>query len=81
MATDKTFQTLDLYLSAYLSLHGLQPSLKINNKIIFCFPVSDKLYQLIEQYNSDKPVPVASFVASLKTLRSQMLSLKTRGQA
>lgn len=75
----KTMSTLDIYLSAFLSLHGLQPELQTNNgRVTFNFLVSDELYQLANAYNGNSPVFVASFVTSIKTLRGQMLTL--RGQ-
>ena len=45
----KTFQTLDIWLSSYLSLCGIKPKLELNNgKVVFTFPVSDDLYKLME---------------------------------
>ena len=48
----KTLQTLDLYLSAFLSLSGIPPNLELNNgKVVFTFPVCDDLYKLMMNYN------------------------------
>lgn len=75
----KELSTLDLYLSAFLSLHGIQPELKITNgRVTFNFPVSDELYRLANLYNANEPVPVADFVTAVKALRGQMLTM--RGQ-
>lgn len=75
----KVFSTLDLYISSFLALHGLEPRLEINNgKVVFAFPATDDLYRLITKYNSDEKTPVNSFVTMVKMLRGRMLSL--RGQ-
>ena len=75
----KQFTTLDLYLSAFLELHGNQPTLEINNgRVVFAFPQSDKLYKLINAYNSNEPVPVTDYISVLKALKGQMLA--KRGQ-
>ena len=75
----KTFQTLDLYLSSYIKLNGIPLQLELNNgKVIFVFQVSDDLYKLIANYNSNQPIAVTDFVTTVKMLRGQMLSM--RGQ-
>lgn len=77
MRAEKTFKTLDLYFSAFLALHGIQPQLQnVNSRVTFAFPVSDDFYQLSDLFNSNEPVPVASFITAVKTLRGQMLTLK-----
>lgn len=75
----KTYQTLDLYISAYLTLCGIQPELQVTNgRVIFVFPQSDDLYRLLSNYNSNIDIPVISFVTTVKMLRGRMLSM--RGQ-
>ena len=75
----KTFQTLDIGLASFLDLHYLPSTLEVNNeKVVFTFPISDDLYKLITNYNSNMSVPVLDFVTTLKKLRGQMLTL--RGQ-
>lgn len=78
-AEQKTLQTLDLYLSAYLSLCGILPKLEINNgRVVFVFTANDDLYRLMANYNSNVNVPVTDFVTTIKALRGQMLTM--RGQ-
>jgi hypothetical protein len=73
----KTLQTLDLYLSSYLSLCGISPKLEINNgRVVFVFPANDDLYKLMVNYNSNVNVPVTDFVTTIKTLRGQMLTMR-----
>ncbi len=75
----KEFTTLDIYLSSFLSLFGIQPELKLNHgKVIFSFPESEDLYQLMLNYNSNINIPVADFVTTVKTLRGKMLSMRER---
>ena len=75
----KQFQTLDIYMSAFIKLAGISPGLELNNgKVVFVFPVSDELYKLITDYNSNQPIAITDFVTTVKMLRGQMLSM--RGQ-
>lgn len=78
MAGNKAFQTLDIYLSSFLSLSGFPPQIEVNDsgRVIFVFKLSDELSRLMMSYNNNDKVPVADFVTSLKTLRGQMLSRK-----
>lgn len=77
MQTQKTFKTLDIYFSAYLALHGIQPQLQnVNGRVTFAFSVSEDFYRLSDMFNSNETVPVASFITVVKTLRGQMLTLK-----
>ena len=73
----KTFQTLDIWLASFLSLCGIQPNLEINNgKVVFTFPVSDDLYKLMVNFNSNVNVPVTDYITSTKALRGQMLTMR-----
>jgi len=73
----KTFSTLDLYTAAFLTLNNLEVKLEWNNgKVVFTFPVANELYRLLEQYNSNKNIPVADFVTAIKALRGRMLSMR-----
>jgi hypothetical protein len=73
----KTFSTLDIYLSAFLSLHNLEPTLEIRNrKIVFTFEATDNLYRLMNDFNSNEPVEVADYTTAIKTLRGKMLTAK-----
>jgi hypothetical protein len=71
------FTSLDLYLSAYLSLNGCPPELEIRNgKVLFSFRQSGDVNRLIGQFNSNSPVPVADFTTAVKTLRGRMIEKK-----
>jgi len=77
MAEKKIFSSLDIYIASFLNLNGLEPSLETRNgKVIFTFEVTDKLYRLMNLYNSNENVPVADFVTTVKTLRGKMLTIK-----
>ena len=68
----KQFQTLDIYMSAFIKLAGISPGLELNNgKVVFVFPVSDELYKLITDYNSNQPIAITDFVTTVKMLRGQ----------
>jgi len=75
--SQRFFTTLDIYLSSFLSIHGIEPSLEMNNgRVIFVFPATDELYNLTLRFNSNVNVPVADFVVAIKTLRGQMLTMR-----
>lgn len=77
MEKTKSFSTLDIYLSAFLSLHNLEPTLEIRNgKVIFVFESTDSLYRLMSDFNSNEPVEVADYTTAIKTLRGKMLTAK-----
>jgi len=79
MTETKTLQILDLYMAAFLALHGIEPALDNNNgRVVFTFQVSDDLYKLMVRFNSNENIPVTSFVTTVKMLRGRMLSM--RGQ-
>lgn len=64
---------------AFLDLHYLPLTLEVNNgKVVFTFPISDDLYKLIANFNSNVTVPVLDFVTVLKKLRGQMLTMRGR---
>ena len=77
METERRFTTLDLYLSSFFILQGIEPDLEIKgNKVAFLFEPSDKLYRLMSEFNSNTDVPIADYVTCLKVLRGRMLTLK-----
>ena len=73
----KQFETMEIYLASFLSLHGISPGLdNRNGKIVFTFEASDDLYRLLNRYNSNQQVCVGDFVTMVKTLRGKMLTAK-----
>jgi hypothetical protein len=74
----KIFSTLDLYLAAYIKLKGMEPDLEVKNgKTVFNFEVTDKLYKLMGEFNSNVVIEVADYTTAIKTLRGKMLSAKS----
>lgn len=77
MTETKTFQTLDLYISSYLALCGIQPKLQVSNgRVVFVFPQSDDLYRLLSNYNANTAIPCADFVTVVKMLRGRMITMR-----
>ena len=73
----KIFATLDIYLSGFLTLHGISPTLEVKNgRVVFTFEANDQLYCLMDLFNGNVNVPVADFVTVIKTLRGKMLTAK-----
>jgi len=74
---EKILSLMDINLTAFLSLHGIDPTLENRSgKIVFLFNASDDLYRLINDFNSNRMVPVGDFVTRLKTLRGKMLAAR-----
>jgi DUF4097 and DUF4098 domain-containing protein YvlB len=77
MAETRTINLLDIYLSSFLSLHGVEPKLETKNgKVMFVFEADDRVYKLMNLFNGNVDVPVADFVTTVKTLRGKMLTAK-----
>lgn len=69
---DRTFTTLDVHLAAFLALKGIEPQLvSKGNRVIFSFP-NDAVWDLVDEFNCNSPVPIADFVSVLKALRGRM---------
>ncbi len=75
--TSSTIPIYDINLSAYLSFKGIKPELRSEGgRIVFLFPNDEATFQLMQQYNGNQLVPVLDFVAKLRRLRAQMLSMR-----
>ena len=80
MEKTKQLELIDLYIAAFLALHGIQPRLILkNNKVIFVFEALDDVYRLMANFNSNEDVPCLDLITAIKTLRGQMLTLKETG--
>ena len=77
MAETKIINLLDIYLSSFLSLNGIEPKLEAKGgKVVFTFPATDQVYRLMNLFNQNTEVRVADFVTQVKTLRGKMLTEK-----
>ena len=77
MAETRTINLLDIYLSSFLALHGIEPKLEARaGKVVFVFEAEDQVYKLMNLFNGNVDVPVADFVTAVKTLRGKMLTAK-----
>lgn len=73
----KVYTTLDAYQSGFLTLKGLIPRLvDQNGKIVFTFSQSDELLKALTDYNSGAFVDASRFSFAIKTLKSQIHSLR-----
>ncbi len=79
---EKKFSTPDVNLAAFLLFNGITPELEKlpTGKVIFYFPATDELYEVLERYNRNCSVPVGTFVACLKAMRGKMLQKKREGE-
>jgi len=80
----KNIPIMDIHQATFLDFNGIQPNLtKQGTRVVFEFPNTRKVLELIQKYNSNPLVPIADFVHRLRKLRAQMLQLveqHTRGQ-
>ncbi len=74
---EKIHTTLDAYTAGWLTLKGFTPQLiDQGNKIVFCFYATPELFQSINEYNSGASIEAIRFTLAIKTLKSQIFSLR-----
>lgn len=66
---------LDIHLSSYLSLQGIEPELtRQGTRVVFEFPAIPEVTKMTRVYNENPSVKILDFVHHLRKLRSQMLN-------
>lgn len=74
---EKRLTSLDVYLAAFLSLYQVDPILEVSNgRVVFTFPATERVNNLMIAYNTNTSVPVAAFVAALKSFRGRMIAMR-----
>ncbi len=68
----------DVHFAAFTILHNLTPQLKkINGRITFLYPASEKFYRLIENYyKTQDGFNLADYIDALKKAKSLMYAAK-----
>jgi hypothetical protein len=75
--SEKVYTTLDAYQAGFLTLKNYIPKLiDQNGKIVFCFIVNDTFYSDLADYNSGALIEASRFAFAIKTLKSQIHSLR-----
>jgi len=75
--SEKFYTTLDAYQAGFLTLSGFTPTLvDQGGKIVFVFIHSDKLLQVLTDYSAGAVVEAARFAFAIKTLKSQIHSMR-----
>ncbi len=75
--SEKLYTTLDAYQAGFLTLRGFIPKLiDQNRKIVFVFIQSDDLLRELSEYNSGAIVEASKFAFAVKTLKSQIHSMR-----
>ena len=65
----------DIHQSAYLALHGIEPTLaNQGTTIVFEFCPSEKVYALLREYKENPSVNILDFVSCLRKLRARILA-------
>jgi hypothetical protein len=74
----RLYTTLDAYRAGFLKLQGHEPSLAMeqNSKVVFCFPLSDKLVADISAYENGAMVDAIRFSMAVKSIKTMIFSLK-----
>jgi hypothetical protein len=74
---EKVYTTLDAYQAGFLTLRGYIPRLADQSgKIVFVFTQSDDLLHALADYNDGAVVEAARFAFAIKTLKSQIHSMR-----
>lgn len=75
--TEKTYTTLDAYQAGFLTLRGYTPRLvDQGGKIVFVFIQTDELFRELAEYSAGAVVEAARFAFAIKTLKSQIYSMR-----
>lgn len=73
----ETYTTLDAYQAGWLTLKGHSPKLiNQNGKVVFVFILTDTLLKDLADYNNGAVVEASRFAFAVKTLKSQIDSLR-----
>lgn len=68
---------LDIHLTSYLSLNGIEPEFtKQGTRVVFEFPSTPEVSSLTRSYNENPSVKVLDFVHHLRKTRSMMLAAR-----
>lgn len=74
------FETVDLYLAAYLHANSYPGTLVINRgRVVFTFSQSPELFSCVNRYNTNTSIGVLDFTASVKIMRGLMIEAKKNG--
>jgi hypothetical protein len=74
---EKVYTTLDAYLAGFLALRGHIPQLvNQRGKVVFLFLQSEELLAKLTDYNTGAEVEAARFAFMIKTLKSQIHSMR-----
>lgn len=79
---EKVYTTLDAYQAGFLTLRGHTPDfIEQGNKIVFVFSASEKLLKDLSDYNSGAMVEALRLAVAVKSLKSQIYSLRRGKEA
>ena len=68
---------LDIHQATFLDFKGIPPDLtKQGSRVVFNFPNTKEVFELIQAYNKNPTVPVLDFVHHLRRVRSRMLAAR-----
>lgn len=76
---NNVYTTLDSYQAGFLVIKGFRPSLRksgASQKIVYEFQASEDLYDTLAEYHNGAIVEALQFALSVKTLKSQIFSMR-----
>lgn len=81
MTLQTDFPLNDIYLSAFLALHGHEPKIILSGtRAVFVFLPGPDTNELMRRFNENATVGVAEYANSLRRLRSKMLAMRDSGR-
>lgn len=76
--SNQSFKTPDLYLAAFLKIRGLilNGSERERGRVFFIFQQEDVIEGMIKDYYNDAAVPVLTYKAALRDLKSIIMEVR-----
>ena len=75
---NKVYSTMDVYLASIIYLHtGTLPDLINNNgRVSFHFPLNEKVFEAIKEYDAGMVLVANRFVHTIKYFKGQIFQIK-----
>jgi len=79
----KQYSTLDVYLTSIIYLYtGILPDLENQSGLVsFNFPLNEKVFEAIQEYDKGLEVVANRFVSTIKHFKTQIFQLKGSGKS
>jgi hypothetical protein len=79
--SENVYSTMDVYQAGFQMLRQHIPVLdNQRGKVVFVFKATDTFYNDLNDYNSGATVEALKFAIAIKTLKSQIFSIRNKGE-